>query len=157
MTEFREQWLKDREQFDVELFEKIKGNPKPDISDLWALSEERFIEWRKLHDFPILLKHFDKTLHLFTDWKAENKLTNELIISCGTITPFLEYKKMAKDKTLYLTKQTVEGRDLIIVAPKNMGRQQEYLGRTYHFELLQTFTSYLDWLKKKENISRYYI
>jgi hypothetical protein len=149
MNPHREQMLKDREQQDAELFEKIKGNPKPDIYDLWALSEERFIEWRKLHDFPVLLNHFDKTLILFKEWKSENKLTNDIIINTGTIAPFLEFKKLAKNKTLFLTKQTVDGRERTIVANKNMGKQQQYLGRTFHFELLQTFTSYLDWLKSK--------
>jgi hypothetical protein len=79
MNEFREQMLKEREEKDLELFEKIKNNPKPDILDLWALSEEKFIEWRKLNDFPVLLAHFDKTLLLFKEWKADNKLTNEKI------------------------------------------------------------------------------
>lgn len=72
--------LKDREQDDLELFEKIKKNTKLDIYDLWRLSENRFIEWRKLNDFSILLNHLEKILLLFKEWKAENKLTNEIII-----------------------------------------------------------------------------
>lgn len=77
---FWEQMLKDREQDDLELFEKIKKNTKLDIYDLWRLSENRFIEWRKLNDFSILLNHLEKILLLFKEWKAENKLTNEIII-----------------------------------------------------------------------------
>lgn len=83
MNEFREKWIEDREKADLELFEKIKTNSKPDIYDLWTLSENRFIEWRKIHDFPLLLNHFDKTLVLFKEWKTANKLTNELIIANG--------------------------------------------------------------------------
>ena len=78
MNLVREQMLKDREETDKELFEKIKNNPKPDVYELWALSPERFVEWRKLNDFPILLNHFDKTLTLFKEWKLENNLTNEI-------------------------------------------------------------------------------
>ena len=104
MNDFRKQMLKEREENDLELFEKIKNNPNPDVHDLWHLSEDRFIEWRKLNDFPILLNHFDKTLLLFKEWKAENKLTNEIIIENGRITPFLEHKKLSKKaKPLYLT------------------------------------------------------
>ena len=40
MNEFREQMLKDRENNDIELFEKIKNNPKPDILDLLCVEEE---------------------------------------------------------------------------------------------------------------------
>lgn len=151
MNEFREQMLKDREQNDLELFEKIKNNPKPDIYDLWTLSEDRFIEWRRLNDFPILLNHFDKTLFLFKEWKTANKLTNEIIIANGEITPFLENKKLSKkDKILYLTKQTWDDKQRTFVAYEKIeGEKKEEYSTTYKFELLQTFTSYLDWLKSK--------
>jgi hypothetical protein len=98
MNPHREQWLKDREKADVELFEKIKDNSQPDIADLWSLSEDRFIEWRKRHDFPHLLSHFDKTLLLFKEWKDDNKITNEAIIANGEITPFLENKQFSTCK-----------------------------------------------------------
>ena len=151
MNEFREQMLNDREKNDLELFKKIKNNPKPDIRDLWRLSEDRFIEWRKLNDFPVLLNHFDKTLLLFKEWKAENKLTNEIIIENGEITPFLEHKKLSKkDKTLYLTKQTWDDKQRTFVAYQKMeGERKEEYSTTYNFELLQTFIPYLDWLKSK--------
>ena len=151
MNDFREQMLKDREQDDLELFEKIKNNPKPDIYDLWRLSEDRFIEWRKLNDFPTLLNHFDKTLLLFKEWKADNKLTNEIIIENGEITPFLEHKKLSKkDKTLYLTKQTWDDKQRTFVAYKKMeGERKEEYSTTFNYQLLQTFIPYLDWLKSK--------
>lgn len=150
MNEYREQWLKDREQADKELFEKIKSNPKPDIYDLWALSGDRFIEWRKLNDFPILLNHFDKTLLLFKEWKVENKLTNEIIIANGEITPFLKRKRLAKkDKTLYLVKQTWDDKERTFVAYKKLEKESKGLDTTYKYELLQTFIPYLEWLKSK--------
>lgn len=151
MNKFREKWLKDREQSDLELFEKIKNNPKPDIYDLWALSEDRFIEWRRLNDFPILLNHFDNTLLLFKEWKADNKLTNEIIIRNGEITPFLEHKKLSKkDRNLYLTKQIWDGNERTFVAyKKTEGDRQEENSITYKFELLQTFVPYLAWLKAR--------
>lgn len=150
MNEFREQMLKDRENNDIELFEKIKNNPKPDILDLWALSEERFIEWRKLNDFPVLLAHFDKTLLLFKEWKADNKLTNEIIISTGTITPFLERKKLAKkDKKLYLTRQTWDDNERTIVAYEKLEGDKKHFDTTFHYQCIQIFTPYLDWLKAR--------
>jgi uncharacterized protein YjbI with pentapeptide repeats len=147
----REQMLKDQESNDLELFEKIKNKSKPDILDLWALSEDRFIEWRRLNDFPVLLAHFDKTLLLFKEWKTDNKLTNEIIIKSGEITPFLENKKLSKkDKTLYLTKQTWNDKENTFVGDvKTEGIRKEF-DTTYNFELIQSFTSYLDWLKAKD-------
>lgn len=150
MNAFREQWLKEREQNDMELFEKIKDNPKPDIMDLWALSEDRFIEWRRRNDFPILLNHFDNTLLLFKEWKTENKLTNEIIITNGEITPFLENKRdKKKKKTLYLTKQNWDGKERTFVAYGKIEGDRKEFDTTYHFECLLEFTSYLDWLKAK--------
>ena len=150
MNEFREQMLKERDEKDLELFEKIKNNPKPDINDLWALSEEKFIEWRKINDFPVLLAHFDKTLLLFKEWKADNKLTNEIIINTGTITPFLEKKKFAKsDKKLYLTKQTWDDNETTVVSYEMLEGEKIQFDITFSFQNLQTFTSYLDWLKAR--------
>jgi uncharacterized protein YjbI with pentapeptide repeats len=159
MNEFREQWLKEREKTDFDLFEKIKDNPHPEILDLWALSEDRFIEWRKLHDFPILLNHFDKTLLLFKEWKAENKLTNEIIIANGEITPFLEHKMLSKkDKTLYLTKQTWNNKERTFVAYKEINGERQEFKTKYKFELFKVFISYLDWLKAKgQNQEIFYI
>ena len=86
----REDILNDRESTDLALFEKIKTNPQPDILDLWALSEKRFRAWRRIHDFPKLLAHFDKTLIMFKEWKEAQKLNNEIIINSDEISPFLE-------------------------------------------------------------------
>lgn len=150
MNDYREKWLRDREAFDLELFDKIKNNPRPDIYELWALSEDKFIEWRKLNDFPVLLNHFDKTLLLFREWKAENKLTNEIIIDTGEITPFLETKKLAKkDKNLFLIKQISGGKERTFVSYKKIEGEITQYEITSKFELIQTFTSYLDWLKAK--------
>ncbi|RZK47857.1 MAG: two pore domain potassium channel family protein [Pedobacter sp.] len=150
MNEFREQWLKNREEADLELFEKIKNVSKPDIFDLWRLSEDRFIEWRKLNDFPVLLNHFDKTLILFKEWKEANKLTNEIIIANGEITPFLEHKRLSKkNKTLFLTKQSWDNKERTFVGYGKLEGERKETEATYKFELLQTFTSYLDWLKSK--------
>lgn len=150
MNHVREGMLKAKEKVDSELFEKIKDNPHPDALDLWQLSEERFIEWRKLNDFPVLLAHFDKTLTLFKEWKAEYKLTNELIIASGHITPFLENKKFAKkDKKLYLTKQQFQGMESTFVAYEKLEGQKESLGRTFLMEFILEFQSYQDWLKQR--------
>lgn len=149
MNPLREKMLKDQEATDLALFEKIKNNSKPNILELWSLSPERFVEWRKLNDFPVLLNHFDKTLTLFKDWKVANKLTNEIILETGEITPFIENKKLSKDKTLYLTKHTLKGKSRTCVSYGKLEGEKTDLGRTFKFEFLQSFTSYLDWLKTK--------
>lgn len=149
MNPLREKMLKDQEAADLALFEKIKNNSKPEILELWSLSPERFVEWRKLNDFPVLLNHFDKTLTLFKEWKIANKLTNEIILETGEITPFIENKKLSKDKTLYLTKQTFESKSRTCVSYGKLEGEKTDLGRTFKFEFLQSFTSYLDWLKTK--------
>lgn len=150
MNEFRENWLKEIENEDLQLFEKIKANPAPEIKDLWSLSEDRFIEWRKIHDFPRLLDHFDKKLLQFTEWKTENNLSNELIIANGKITPFIEHKKLAKkDKKLFLTRQSWNGKERTFVAYKKFPSEEKRFDITYKFEVLQEFVPYLDWLKKK--------
>ncbi len=149
MSSLREEMLSDLEKSNLELFEKIKNNPKPAILDLWSLSEDSFIEWRKLNDFPILLIHFDKTLILFKEWKEQFQLTNEIIIATGTITPFLENKKLSKDKNLYLTRQTGNGLNRTIVTYGKLEGEKNDFGTTFNYEVIQEFTSYLDWLKKK--------
>lgn len=149
MNPIREQLLKDRAKYDFDLFERIKNVANPDALDLWALSPERFVEWRKLHDFPKLLTHFDKTLVLFQEWKAENKLTNEIIISVGHITPFIENKTFSKNNTLYLTKQTFKGKSKKFVSFEQLEGEKIQFDEKYNFELIQPFTSYLDWLKSK--------
>ena len=102
MNKFREAFLAERENNAKALFEKIKNNTSPNIADLWALTEEYFIEWRKLNDFPKLLNHFDSKLLLFKEWKQDNKLTDELIITTGELTPFLEQKNYQKIKSFTL-------------------------------------------------------
>lgn len=150
MNEFRKIMLEEKEKDDLELFEKIKDNSKPDILDLWALSEERFIEWRKLHDFPVLLNHFDNTLSLFKEWKTEFNLTNQVIIDTGYITPFLEAKKLAKaDKLLHLTKQSYDGKEGTFVSHEKIEGERVYLGTKYNLQFIQSFVSYTDWLKSK--------
>lgn len=150
MNKLRELMIKDKELFDKELFEKIKNNPNPDILELWALSEDRFIEWRKINDFPALLNHFDKTLLLFKEWKAENKLTNEIIIANGEITPFLENKKLSKkDKTCYLTKQTWNDKHRTCVFNEKMEGEKTQFETVFKFEFILSFIPYLDWLKKR--------
>lgn len=150
MNKLREYLLEVEEQKDLDLFEKIKSNPKPDVYDLWAVSEERFIAWRRIHDFPILLNHFDNTLLFFKEWKTDNKLTNEIIIENGEITPFIENKKFSKkDRKLYLTKQKWDDKERIFVSHKKIEGEKKEFGITYRFEFLQTFISYLDWLKDR--------
>jgi len=146
MNKYREMFLKETEDVDKRIFDKIKNNPKPDIIDLWSLSERRFIEWRQTHDFPVLMSHFDKTLRLFKEWKEENNLTNEIIIATGFLTPFLEPKKSSKDKNLFLTKIVDDDIEFTVVNYQKVEGERTYLGSTYHSTYIQTFTSYLDWL-----------
>lgn len=149
MNTQREQWFNEQEQADLELFEKIKNNSKPNVYDLWALSPERFTEWRRINDFPILLNHFDNTLILFKEWKLENKLTNEIIIKSEEITPFIENKKLSKDKKLFLIRQTYNNSSRIFVGYEKLEGVKIDFGTTYKYEILQIFTSYLDWLNSK--------
>lgn len=146
MKRFREQMLKEQEENDETLFQRIINNPKPDVLDLWSLSEEKFIEWRRQNDFPILLKHFDKVLPLFKEWKIDNKLTNEIIIESGFITPFIEKKRSIKNKSLFLTRQFWETNEALVVKYAKHEGKRQYLGTDYRYEFVQQFTSYLDWL-----------
>ncbi len=155
MNEFRRQHLIDRKESIETLFEKIKGNSNPDIIDLWMLDEEHFIKWRQLHDFPKLLSHFDSNLLLFKEWKNDQKLSNEIIINSGELSPFLERKKWSKKRKLYLTKQTCNGNIKTIVSYKKLNGKEKYLGQDFEFEPILEFYSYLDWLhrrQKTENI-----
>lgn len=149
MVHPHELFLQELEKSDKELFDKVKDNPKADILDLWALSADRFIEWRRIHDFPNLLTHFDKTLKLFKEWKEENKLTNEIIIRHGEIAPFLEHQKFSKITKKYLIKQQYEGKERTFVGYHKMDGTQNRFGQAFTYTTLQEFTSYLDWLKKK--------
>lgn len=150
MNEPRRIMLEEKEKFDKELFEKIKNNPKPSIEDLWSLSEEKFIEWRRINDFPNLLKLFDEKFIKFQEWKIENNLSNDILIKSGFLTPFLQRKKTDKNKDLFLTKQTCDGEESLVVFDNKLEGEKVYLGRNYSFEFIQKFTSYLDWLNKKK-------
>lgn len=150
MNEIRRQILKDQEDNDIELFEKIKNNPRPSPADLWSLSEERFIEWRRLNDFPNLLKLFSNKFLKFQEWKSENNLTDEIIIQSGYITPFLEKKKTIRDKALYLTKQVFNGKESLVVSYNKLEGPREYLGQKFEFTFIKKITSYLDWLSNKK-------
>lgn len=150
MNEMRKKLLQDRETFDNDLFEKIKNVSKPSINDLWALSEEKFIEWRRINDFPILLKLFNEKFLKFTEWKTENNLDDETIIKSGHLTPFLERKKSIENQDLFLINQKCEGVESIIVSYIKLEGKKEYLGRTFEFKFIKKFTSYEDWLFKKK-------
>jgi hypothetical protein len=155
MNEFRNQFLKERDEKDEALFEKIKDNPSPDVLDLWALSEKRFIEWRKLNDFPKLLSHFDKKLELFKEWKQDNKLTDEIILSTGKLTPFLENKKLSKNKKLYYIKQIINGKESFFVGYEKLNGTKKQFGLDFIHETVLEFYPYQDWLNqrgKKQNI-----
>lgn len=153
MNEFRRQHLIDKKKSIEELFEKIKDNPKPDIIDLWMLDETHFIKWRQNHDFPKLLKHFDSNLLLFKEWKNDQKLTDEIIIQSGELTPFFERKKWSKKRKLYLTEQTCNGEVRNIVAYKKLEGSDKYLGQIFHFKPIIEFYSYLDWLNRRQKIA----
>lgn len=155
MNEFREQYLKDKKKDALELYEKIKDNPKPDILDLWLLEEDYFIEWRKIHDFPKLLKHFDNNLLLFKEWKSDTKLTDELILSCGELTSFFEHKKLSKRKKLYIVEQTYEGKKRNVVSYASLSGTKKSFSIDIIYKPVIEFYSYLDWLRirrKTENI-----
>ncbi|MEP5236279.1 MAG: hypothetical protein ABJQ86_15790, partial [Cyclobacteriaceae bacterium] len=149
MNEYRENFLKERKDKSRELFEKIKNNPKPDALDLWNLTEDDFIEWRKLNDFPKLLKHFDKCLLLFQEWKQDNKLTDDLILATGELTPFLEHKKLSKKKKLYYIRYTYDGTTRFIVGYEERDEKNKDHDVTYEFETQFEFYSYSDWLKQR--------
>lgn len=149
MNKYRQKYLQDREADAKTLFEKIKDNPKPDILDLWALPEDYFIAWRKLHDFPRLLKHFDSNLLLFKEWKNDNKLTDEIILKTNELTPFFEHKKLSKKKKLYFIKQNVDDNERYFVGYEKENGIKERFGKKYKFETILTFLSYKDWLKQR--------
>lgn len=150
MNKFREQYLEDRKKASLALYEIVKDDPKPEISDLWSLEEEYFIEWRKNHDFPKLLKHFDDNLLLFKEWKSDTKLTDDLILSCGELTPFLEHKKLSKKKKLYLIEQTFDGEKRNMVSYTPLTGVKNSFGTEESYKPILEFYSYLDWLKKRQ-------
>ena len=151
MNQSREKFLEDRENYDNELFEKIKNNSNPSISELWALSEEKFIEWRRINDFPKLLKLFNEKFLKFNEWKKEFNLDDEIIIQSGFITPFLERTKSKKKNIdLYLTKQSCDGVESIVVSYTKLEGNKQYLGRNYNFKYIKKFKSYQDWLNQQK-------
>ena len=150
MNSHRDEMLKERETRDLELFERIKNNPHPEILELWSLSEDKFTDWRRLNDYPILLAHFDKTLLLFKEWKNENNLTNQIIIESEEITPFLEHKKYSdKNKKIYLIEQTFDNTRRTYIDYGKIEGERIHSETTYTYNVLNIFVSYLDWLKAK--------
>ena len=157
MTDFSTRLSEEFEADDLALFERIKDDPNPKAEDLWHLSEERFIKWRRRHDLPKLLAYFDDKLPKFKEWKAAHALTNELILETGRVTDFLERKPLVTgDTTKFFYRQTGAGVDFKIVAQKEI--EPGLAGYTY--ELIGKFVAYFDWMveTKEElpdfNISR---
>ncbi|WP_426482170.1 potassium channel family protein [Chryseobacterium sp. R2ACT005] len=127
------------------------------MEDLWALSEERFIEWRKIHDFPRLLQHFDIVLPEFIQWKQQYNLTNEDIIQSGNITQLLEKKDVKKKfaltkkdrkKYVYLTIQKWQENELLIVSSTKSEGHEMVLGEDVYYTHVNEIESYLDWSER---------
>lgn len=159
MEAFRRGLANAEEEMDKELFEKIKENPHPDILDLWNISERRFIEWRKLHDLPRLLVHFDKVLPEFKEWKESQKLSDEIILKGGRITPFLERKKGNYDsKSKFHIKQIIGEEEYFFVGYESENGQKNELGKTFTLDTQLEFVAYEDWmLDKGVNVNIFYI
>jgi len=149
MNNAKQELLERIEKSDIELFERIKNNASPSPEELWQLSAKRFVEWRKIHDLPKLLSHFDNSLFLFKEWKSDNGLTDEHILNTGKITPFLEHKKLSKKKKLFIIKKKGHDNEFTFVAYEKIVGKKKQFGIDYEFDLILEFTSYLDWLKKK--------
>jgi hypothetical protein len=157
MNEWRARHLEERERKDVEIFEKIKDDPNASVDDLWSLSGKRFIEWRKLHDFPRLLEHFDAVLPGFMEWKLEFGLSNDTIIQSGKITQFIEKKRVRKSRALrkrdrkkvvFLTIQKLGDHELTILSNTKLEGKKEFLGNEYEFTFIREMESYLDWSER---------
>lgn len=160
MNEWRARHLQERERKDLETFERIKDNPKPSADDLWALSEKRFIEWRKVHDFPRLLDHFDTVFPEFVQWKEEFNLTNEIIVQSGNLTQFIAKKnvrkkrairKINRKKIVFLTIQKWDNRELTVVSQSKLEGKKEIFGQEFDFIFLQEMESFLDWCERKKH------
>ena len=154
MNEFRKRFLREKQEEIEKVFEKIKDNPKPDVLDLWFLSEEYFVKWRQKHDFPLLLKHFDNNLLFFKEWKDDNKLTDELIINNGRLTPFFEHKKLSRKKKLFLVEQVHSGKRKTFVAYKKLEGEIKHPDGTYQYSVLLEFYSYMDWLRDRQKTEK---
>ncbi|MCT4613783.1 MAG: potassium channel family protein [Marinifilaceae bacterium] len=149
MNDARKNLLESIDKTNSELFERIKNNPTPKPEELWQLSAERFVEWRKINDFPRLLKHFENRLLLFKEWKSDNGLTDEIILSTGKLTPFLEHKKLSKKKKLFVINQKSTDRETTFVTYEKLSGKKNQFGVDYEFEVITEFISYLDWLKQR--------
>ncbi|MCH8535317.1 MAG: potassium channel family protein [Flavobacteriaceae bacterium] len=151
----RERFLENIEKEDSELFNKVKSDPNPDIIDLWKLSEKRFIEWRKIHDFPELLNHFEKSLLLFNEWKEYYGITNEVIINNGKISPFLKNEFDHKINILYLIEYSNDDETGTFILNNKIDEERELLGKKTIYKTIIEFIPYLGWLEernKTENI-----
>ncbi|MEJ8591610.1 two pore domain potassium channel family protein [Riemerella anatipestifer] len=140
------------ENFDIsedQLLQKIINVDNLTPLDLWLLPQYVFDEWRKIHDYPIIIDNFKRRLKKFDDWMKEFSLTDKIIVD-GYISNFIEnkYSEKKHDKIKSLVQVTYQNRTKYQVWD-SYDKSVENNDDGVIFEFKMEFLSYLDWCETK--------
>jgi len=151
MRNLREDYLKEKLENEKKQLEEVINNPNLTAEELWLLTEDNFIKWRKKHDYPKLIKSFNNSLPSFIQWKNEYEITDEIIIECG-ITECVRPKRLSKnDKFFYLLEQTFDEKKRLLVSYADLEKvAKPNPEHNESFKLIIKFLSYSDWCESKK-------
>jgi len=143
----REQFLRTKKENELKQLEEIINNPNLSSEKLWTLTENNFHQWRKKFDYPKLLNSLNAKFPSFVQWKQEFGINDEMIMECS-VTDFVSYKKLSKDKSLYLLEQTFDDKQRLIVSYSDLtGSKPLFPEHNETYKLIKKFISYSDWCK----------
>src|SRR5579872_2841751 len=146
----REEYLRIKKEEEEKQYAEVMEKSQLTPAELWALTGRNFQAWRRKHDYPKLLGSFDEKIPSFIRWKSEYDITNEEIMECS-ISDFVGYKKLEKEKTLYLLEQTFDGEKCLMVCYADLSKEEVTFpthGESYR--LIKTFISYSDWCNSRK-------
>ena len=133
-----------RKEEEVEELASIIDKPSLEPNEIWKISENNFLKWRKKHDYPKILNHFSNKLNGFEDWKKEFKLDNESLMSFGLsncINP-----NPAKDKRKFIIERTWENEKIRFIFYQNIDGRSYNLGpNPVKHKVVSSFIGYIDW------------
>ena len=133
----------EREQEAKELLQII-DKPSLTPEEIWNMFPNNFYKWRKKHDYPRILNHFNNKFKRFDEWKKKYSLTDELLMQYG-ISNCIN-KNPSKDKRKFIVERTWENVVVKFISYQNIDGKYYQMGpSTVSHKVISSFLGYLDW------------
>jgi len=135
--------------FQKKELDEIINKPVLTPEEIWSISKENFFIWRKKHDYPRIINHFNEKLKGFSDWKKEHSLDDEFLINYG-ISKCIK-PSYNKDNLKYLIESESQGEIKRNITFQNLDNKYYQLGNyKVNYKVLKSFIGYFDWCKSKK-------